>query len=87
MKHPEHHYSALSSNFPCTHHYIETPLKHPENTLNTTKPHNLPVFPTHMFVVWHIKVVLSPVDCNYCRQGVLCLDEFTRARGLCRAPR
>ena len=31
----------------------------------------------HMFVVWHIKVVLSPVDCNYCRKGVLCLDEFT----------
>ena len=31
----------------------------------------------HVFLVIHVKVVLSPVDCNWCRKGVMCLDENT----------
>jgi hypothetical protein len=31
----------------------------------------------HVFLVIHVKVVLSPVDCNWCRKGVMCLDEYT----------
>jgi len=31
----------------------------------------------HVILIWHLKVVLSPVDCNWCREGVTCLDEYT----------
>jgi hypothetical protein len=31
----------------------------------------------HTLNIFHLKVVLSTVDCNYCRKGVKCLDEFT----------
>jgi hypothetical protein len=31
----------------------------------------------HVLNIFHLKVVLSTVDCNYCRKGVKCLDEFT----------
>lgn len=31
----------------------------------------------HVILIWHLKVALSPVDCNWCREGVTCLDEYT----------
>eukprot|EP00929_Paragymnodinium_shiwhaense_P067288 TRINITY_DN33882_c0_g2_i2.p1 TRINITY_DN33882_c0_g2~~TRINITY_DN33882_c0_g2_i2.p1 ORF type:complete len:2643 (-),score=477.19 TRINITY_DN33882_c0_g2_i2:80-7504(-) len=31
----------------------------------------------HVSLIWHLKVTLSPVDCNWCREGVTCLDEYT----------
>lgn len=31
----------------------------------------------HVMLIWHLKVVLSPVDCDWCREGVMCLDEYT----------
>merc|ERR1719487_2872936 len=31
----------------------------------------------HLLNIFHLKVVLSPVDCNWCRDGVKCLDEYT----------